>query len=334
MKTVERGWAGGAHPDLAELISTPRRKRALKKVGIARAGEQNATDIENHIALAQASRSTPACGRSAAPSRDGGRHNPTARVCRLMAEVEERPFPTGPASIRRWLSRARRTPGDRSWRCARHVRAVMALTREARRLASRRPGRKCESCGAFGTPRSGARPAAVRGTIPARGDRWPQHIAQRRPAWRKTSSPRCCVRQYCHPSALAGTYKRSPVGARIAISAPWFGTTMLWGNMLRPRSPAASLPNAGLATPNVLWAPGRCRASRCSRPRTNATYLAIRRQSSPRCGPDIVSDGEQARQHFVHGFLAESTASTSTARCAWASATTATTPTARPSPAS
>ena len=35
----------------------------------------------------------------------------------------------------------------------------------------------------------------------------------------------------------------------------------------------------------------------------DATALAIRRQED--AGIDIVSDGEQARQHFVHGFLAE-----------------------------
>ena len=35
----------------------------------------------------------------------------------------------------------------------------------------------------------------------------------------------------------------------------------------------------------------------------DATLLAIRRQEE--AGIDIVSDGEQARQHFVHGFLAE-----------------------------
>ena len=45
------------------------------------------------------------------------------------------------------------------------------------------------------------------------------------------------------------------------------------------------------------------RRSRCSRPRTTPPLLAIRRQEE--AGIDIVSDGEQARQHFVHGFLAE-----------------------------
>ena len=94
---------------------------------------------------------------------------------------------------------------------------------------------------------------------------------------------------------------------------------------------AGSLPKpAWLATPNVLWAPWTLSGQPLFEAKDDATFLAIRRQEE--AGLDIVSDGEQARQHFVHGFLAESTASTSTRRSAWASATTATTPIARPSP--
>ena len=67
---------------------------------------------------------------------------------------------------------------------------------------------------------------------------------------------------------------------------------------------AGSLPKPSwLATPNVLWAPWTLTGQPLFEAKDDATLLAIRRQEE--AGIDIVSDGEQARQHFVHGFLAE-----------------------------
>ena len=67
---------------------------------------------------------------------------------------------------------------------------------------------------------------------------------------------------------------------------------------------AGSLPKPSwLATPNVLWAPWTLTGQPLFEAKDDATLLAIRRQEE--AGLDIVSDGEQARQHFVHGFLAE-----------------------------
>ena len=67
---------------------------------------------------------------------------------------------------------------------------------------------------------------------------------------------------------------------------------------------AGSLPKPSwLATPNVLWAPWTLSGPPLFEAKDDATLLAIRRQEE--AGIDIVSDGEQARQHFVHGFLAE-----------------------------
>ena len=67
---------------------------------------------------------------------------------------------------------------------------------------------------------------------------------------------------------------------------------------------AGSLPKPSwLATPNVLWAPWTLTGAPLQEAKEDATALAIRRQEE--AGLDIVSDGEQARQHFVHGFLAE-----------------------------
>src|SRR6202007_1648082 len=67
---------------------------------------------------------------------------------------------------------------------------------------------------------------------------------------------------------------------------------------------AGSLPKPSwLATPNGLWAPGTLTGAPLEEAKEDATELSIKRQED--AGIDIVSDGEQARQHFVHGFLAE-----------------------------
>src|SRR5581483_8196784 len=67
---------------------------------------------------------------------------------------------------------------------------------------------------------------------------------------------------------------------------------------------AGSLPKPSwLATPNVLWAPWTLTGAPLQEAKEDATALSIKRQEE--AGLDILSDGEQARQHFVHGFLAE-----------------------------
>ncbi|MBP5857931.1 methionine synthase [Marivibrio halodurans] len=66
---------------------------------------------------------------------------------------------------------------------------------------------------------------------------------------------------------------------------------------------AGSLPKpAWLAEPERLWAPWAQESpERRLEAMRDATRLAIADQE--RSGLDIVSDGEQSRQHFVHGFL-------------------------------
>ncbi len=66
---------------------------------------------------------------------------------------------------------------------------------------------------------------------------------------------------------------------------------------------AGSLPKpAWLAEPTVLWAPWRLSGADLAEAQRDATLLAIKEQED--AGIDIVTDGEQSRQHFVHGFLA------------------------------
>ena len=65
---------------------------------------------------------------------------------------------------------------------------------------------------------------------------------------------------------------------------------------------AGSLPKpAWLAEPEKLWAPWRLAGAELDSAKIDATLLAIKLQED--AGIDIVTDGEQARQHFVHGFL-------------------------------
>jgi 5-methyltetrahydropteroyltriglutamate--homocysteine methyltransferase len=65
---------------------------------------------------------------------------------------------------------------------------------------------------------------------------------------------------------------------------------------------AGSLPKpAWLAEPNKLWAPWRLSGRDLDEGKRDATLLALKLQED--CGIDIVTDGEQSRQHFVHGFL-------------------------------
>jgi 5-methyltetrahydropteroyltriglutamate--homocysteine methyltransferase len=65
---------------------------------------------------------------------------------------------------------------------------------------------------------------------------------------------------------------------------------------------AGSLPKpAWLAEPNMLWAPWKLSGDQLAAAKRDATLLAIKQQED--AGIDIVTEGEQSRQHFVHGFL-------------------------------
>jgi len=65
---------------------------------------------------------------------------------------------------------------------------------------------------------------------------------------------------------------------------------------------AGSLPKpAWLAKPQMLWAPWQLTGEELAEAKRDATLLALKEQEE--AGIDIVTDGEQSRQHFVHGFL-------------------------------
>jgi 5-methyltetrahydropteroyltriglutamate--homocysteine methyltransferase len=65
---------------------------------------------------------------------------------------------------------------------------------------------------------------------------------------------------------------------------------------------AGSLPKpTWLAAPETLWAPWRLPPERLPDGQRDAVLIALKEQEA--AGIDIVTDGEQFRQHFVHGFL-------------------------------
>ena len=65
---------------------------------------------------------------------------------------------------------------------------------------------------------------------------------------------------------------------------------------------AGSLPKpAWLAAPEMLWAPWRLPPDQLADGQRDAVLIALKEQEA--AGIDVVTDGEQGRQHFVHGFL-------------------------------
>jgi 5-methyltetrahydropteroyltriglutamate--homocysteine methyltransferase len=69
-----------------------------------------------------------------------------------------------------------------------------------------------------------------------------------------------------------------------------------------PTTIAGSLPKPSwLAEPGKLWPTWRLAGAELAAAKRDATLLAIKLQED--AGIDIVTDGEQSRQHFVHGFL-------------------------------
>src|SRR5947207_15357405 len=65
---------------------------------------------------------------------------------------------------------------------------------------------------------------------------------------------------------------------------------------------AGSLPKPGwLAETDKLWPAWKAEGTELADAKRDATLLTLKEQED--AGIDIVTDGEQSRQHFVHGFL-------------------------------
>ncbi len=69
-----------------------------------------------------------------------------------------------------------------------------------------------------------------------------------------------------------------------------------------PTTIAGSLPKPSwLAEPDKLWPQWRLNGADLAAGKLDATLLALKLQEG--AGIDVVTDGEQSRQHFVHGFV-------------------------------
>ena len=65
---------------------------------------------------------------------------------------------------------------------------------------------------------------------------------------------------------------------------------------------AGSLPKpAWLSETNKLWPQWKADGDELQQAKADATLLWIKAQED--AGLDVIGDGEQSRQHFVHGFL-------------------------------
>ena len=104
----------------------------------------------------------------------------------------------------------------------------------------------------------------------------------------------CCVTPFQPACGLVG--RMANMAHRHSIR------TVREAQMLFPTTIAGSLPKPEwLAEPNTLWAPWKSKGDELARAKRDATLLAVKLQED--AGIDIVTEGEQARQHFVHGFL-------------------------------
>ncbi len=140
MKTLERAWALSPHPDLAQLyLKASGESDPLKQVGVARKlVASKPDDLESQLVMAQASLDAGLWGEARRYLQAAGGTSPPVRVCRLMAEVEER-AQSDQAKVHEWLAKAAVAPADKAWRCS-----ACGAHHESWRSV-------CESCGAFGT---------------------------------------------------------------------------------------------------------------------------------------------------------------------------------------
>jgi len=117
-KILQRAWALCPHPDLAQLyLAAEGSTDPLKRVQALQAlTAAKPDDIESHIVLAREALEARLWGEARRHLMAAGGDNPPARVCALLADLEESESADGEA-VRRWLTRATVAPIDRHWRC-------------------------------------------------------------------------------------------------------------------------------------------------------------------------------------------------------------------------
>ncbi|HEY0523298.1 MAG TPA: heme biosynthesis HemY N-terminal domain-containing protein [Stellaceae bacterium] len=118
-KAIERSWRQAPHPQLAtcyaDLYRNEQPLERLKR--IERLASLRPDHPESHVALATASLAAQLWGEARRHLELAvGSGEPTARICRLMAEIAEAEHQDG-AAARDWLARAATAPADPVWLC-------------------------------------------------------------------------------------------------------------------------------------------------------------------------------------------------------------------------
>lgn len=115
---LETAWSQTPHPELARLYrdlkpdeAPEQRSRRMQMLA-----DMNPGHAESKLLMAALQLELRDFDRARETLQDSARHFPTARVCTLMAEIEQQD--TGdPFRAREWLSRAARAHRDASWMC-------------------------------------------------------------------------------------------------------------------------------------------------------------------------------------------------------------------------
>ncbi len=118
MKLIESSWAATPHPDLAKIYlglhpGESNAERLTRALALARLAPR---DAESKIAVTGAAIAAGdyEAAREAMQPLVEGPERPTARMCRIMADLEEKQH--GAAGyIREWLTRASHAPSDPTW---------------------------------------------------------------------------------------------------------------------------------------------------------------------------------------------------------------------------
>ena len=116
-KVVEAAWKVNPHPDLAKVYLGLRagdstRDRLTRAETLAKL---SSWDPEARIAVAQSACEAREFGRAREALAPLANDRPTARICLLMARIEEAEHGSETGRSREWLARATRAPRDPAW---------------------------------------------------------------------------------------------------------------------------------------------------------------------------------------------------------------------------
>ena len=117
-RLIQDAWGRAPHPELARLyLSMFEAEEPLKRIHrVERLASFNPDHQESRIALAEAALEADLWGKARGHLEPEAGHAPPARVCRLMADLEEAENDDLEAA-RQWLLRAATAEPDPSWKC-------------------------------------------------------------------------------------------------------------------------------------------------------------------------------------------------------------------------